>query len=57
MDVSLHGMHIVARHCLKEMEQQGLILVDATCTSILLACNHARNVQEEYDYYNLMKDQ
>ena len=57
MDVSLHGMHTVARHCLKEMEQQGLIPIDVAFTSILSACNHAENIEEGYDYFNLMKDQ
>ena len=55
--VSLHVMHTVARHCLKEMEQQGLIPVDAAFTSILSACSHAGNVEEGHDYFNLMKDQ
>ena len=59
MDVSLHGMHTVARHCLKEMEQQGLIPIDVAFTSILSACNHVENIEEGYDcieHYNCMVD-
>ena len=57
MDVSLHDRHTVARHCLKEMEQQGLIPIDVAFTSILSGCNHAENVEEGYDcieHYNCM---
>ena len=39
------------------MEQQWLIPVDDAFTSILSACSHAGNVEEGYDYFNLMKDQ
>ena len=39
------------------MEQHGLILVYVAFSNTLSACNHAGNVEEGYDYFNLMKDQ
>ena len=48
MDVSLHGMHTVARHCLNEKEQPGLIPVHAAFTSTLSVCNHTEKVEEGY---------
>lgn len=51
---ALCGNFQIAGECLKDMQRQGLQLREEIVTSILLACTHAGDVNEGYNFFELM---